>query len=109
MNICTLASELKFVNKIGQTLSPEERINLELAVSRLSQQYRHEGFNFWGRIEGVHKNYYIVEGVTFQGTNGFPSKQYFWRYNALTQLGRLQIRIVTSAQDRLYRESQSHG
>lgn len=80
MNISNLVNEIKFVNKIGQTLSPEERIGLELAVSKLSIQYFHETFNFWGRVEGIHKNYYVVEGVNFQGTNGFPKKQYFWRY-----------------------------
>ncbi len=41
MNISNLQFELKFVNKIGQTLSAEERINLELAVSKLSQQYHY--------------------------------------------------------------------
>ena len=39
MNILNLGGELKFVNRIGQTLSPEERINLELSVSKLRQEY----------------------------------------------------------------------
>lgn len=60
MNISNLSSDLKFVNRIGQTLSPDERINLEIAVLKLSQEYHFEEFNFWGRIEGVLKNYYIV-------------------------------------------------
>ena len=37
MNISNLASDLKFVNRIGQTLSSEERINLDLSVNKLSQ------------------------------------------------------------------------
>ena len=80
MNISNLTSELKFVNRIGQTLSCEERISLELAVSKLSNQYYYQTYNFWGRIEGIHRPYYIVEAINFTGTSGFPKKQYFWRY-----------------------------
>lgn len=80
MNISNLATELKFVNKIGQTLSSEECIKLDLAVNKLSQEYYFEMFNFWGRVEGIHKNYYIVEGITFKGASCTPKKQHFWRY-----------------------------
>lgn len=37
MNISNLSSDLKFVNRIGQTLSTEERVNLTLAVNKLSE------------------------------------------------------------------------
>jgi radial spoke head protein 9 len=60
MNIANLPSELKFVNRIGQTLSSEERISLESSVLKLSYEYSHEQWNFWGRVEGIIKNYYIV-------------------------------------------------
>lgn len=79
MNISNIGNELKFANKMGQTLCPEERINLELAVSKLSMQYHYEIFNFWGRVGGIHRCYYIVEGVNFTGANNFPKKQHFWR------------------------------
>jgi radial spoke head protein 9 len=101
MNISNLASELKFVNKIGQTLSSDERIQLELAVLRLSQEYHFEAFNFWGRIEGIHKNYYMVEGVSFKGVTSFPQRHYFWRYPSLTQLIGLQVRRIAIAQVRV--------
>lgn len=79
MNIFNINTELKFVNRIGQTLSNEERISLEVSVLKLSQEYHYETFNFWGRIEGVSKNYYIVQGVIFKGVTNFPVKKYFWR------------------------------
>lgn len=37
MKISNISSELKFVNRIGQTLSTEERISLEVSVLKLSQ------------------------------------------------------------------------
>lgn len=80
MNIFNISSELKFVNRIGQTLSTDERISLELNVLKLSEEYHYEIFNFWGRVEGVSKNYYIVQGVNFKGATKFPAKKYFWRY-----------------------------
>lgn len=109
MNILNLGGELKFVNRIGQTLSPDERINLELSVSKLRQEYEFETFNFWGRVEGIHKNYYLVEGVTFKGATSFPRKQHFWRYSVLTQLPGLPIRRIAPRQDRLHRTRQHHG
>ncbi|MCB0368790.1 MAG: hypothetical protein KDD45_04910 [Bdellovibrionales bacterium] len=84
MNISNLTSELKFVNRIGQTLSLDERVQIDLAVSKLKQETEFEIFNFWGRIEGIHKNYYIVQGVNFKGATSFPVKRYFWRYSTLT-------------------------
>ncbi len=50
MNIFNISSELKFVNRIGQTLSSDERISLELSVLKLSEEYHYETFNFWGRV-----------------------------------------------------------
>lgn len=79
MNIFNINSELKFVNRIGQTLSAEERISLDLSVLKLSEEYQYESFNFWGRIEGMSKNYYILQGVNFKGATNFPLKKYFWR------------------------------
>ena len=80
MNIDNLSSELKFANRIGQTLCTEEVIGLQSAVLRLSHEYQHEVFELWGRIEGAKQNYYVVAGVNFKGSQHFPSRKYFWRY-----------------------------
>jgi hypothetical protein len=50
-----------------------------VSVLKLSSEYHYEVFNFWGRIEGVLKNYYIVEGLKFKDAIGFPIKKFFWR------------------------------
>jgi len=60
MNISNLTTELKFVNRIGQTLSTEEVISLQASTLKLSHEYKYEQYNFWGRVEGTLKNYYIV-------------------------------------------------
>ena len=79
MKVSNLSSELKFINRIGQTLCPEERIQLDLAVNKLRQEYHFQHFHFWGRVEGIHKNYYVIRGTTFEG-GCFPKPSYFWRY-----------------------------
>ena len=80
MDIDRISSELKFANRIGQTLSTEEIISLQSSVLKLSHEYKFERYNFWGRVEGTSANYYIVEAANFRGTNHFPHKKYFWRY-----------------------------
>lgn len=50
MKISNLSTDLKFVNRIGQTLSTEEIISLQSSVLKLSHEYKYEQFHFWGRI-----------------------------------------------------------
>lgn len=78
MKASNITSELKFVNRIGATLSVEERISIEAQALKLSNEYQHEQWNFWGRIEGISKNYYVIEGVNFKGATNFPTHKYFW-------------------------------
>lgn len=79
MKISNIASELKFVNRIGATLSVEERISIESNALKLAHEYHYEQFYFWGRVEGIAKNYYIIEGANFRGATSFPVRKYFWR------------------------------
>jgi hypothetical protein len=80
MDIDRLSSELKFANRIGQTLSTEEVISLQSSVLKLSHEYKFERYFFWGRVEGVSGNYYIVQAANFRNAHHFPQKKYFWRY-----------------------------
>jgi len=36
---------------------------------------------FWGRIEGVSKDYYIALGLNFRENFEFPKKTFFWSSN----------------------------
>ena len=40
MDVESIATELKFVNRIGQTLSVEEMIGLQSSVLKLSHEYK---------------------------------------------------------------------
>lgn len=33
---------------------------------------------FWGKIEGISKDYYITLGLNFRGQFEFPEKKFFW-------------------------------
>lgn len=79
MKIQNISSELKFPNRIGATLSTEERISIEASALKLAQEYHFEEYYFWGRVEGIAKNYYILEGANFKGKRDFPERKYFWR------------------------------
>ena len=52
MNMQNIADELKFANQIGVTLSTEERLNLEIALLKLSEVENSDEILFWGKVEG---------------------------------------------------------
>ena len=67
-----ISEELTFVNQIGQTLSIEERMKLEIALHTLKEKITCDELSFWGRIEGTHKHYYIAVSSLLKEVNGFP-------------------------------------
>lgn len=52
MEASKLAEQLKYVSKAGVTLSTEERMQLEYALSTLQSSMNFESLHFWGKIEG---------------------------------------------------------
>jgi hypothetical protein len=44
---------------------------------------------FWGRINGVHDDYYIGYGLKNQENNEMPSKQFYWRLKFSSENARL--------------------
>jgi radial spoke head protein 9 len=73
-----IATDLKFVNQIGSTLSPREKLSLGLALLKLEESHSYDAFFFWGRVAGVNRNYYIGMGLRSQGQYEFPVKEFFW-------------------------------
>jgi len=57
-----IAEQLKYVSKAGVTLSTEERMQLEYALSTLQTSMGFETLYFWGKIEGIETDYYIAVG-----------------------------------------------
>lgn len=78
MELSKFQQELKFVNQLGQTLNIEERMRLELALLKITENYKFDNIYFWGRIEGVERDYYIALGIQYKGQYNFPKKQFFW-------------------------------
>lgn len=62
MEASKLAEQLKYVSKAGVTLSTEERMQLEYALSTLQSSMNFESLHFWGKIEGIETDYYIAVG-----------------------------------------------
>ena len=52
MEASKLVEQLKYVQKSGVTLSTEERMQLEYALSTLQSSMSFESLYFWGKIEG---------------------------------------------------------
>lgn len=63
MNINSLLSEIKFPNQIGgDTLGGiNHAVGTGCDQALREQEFRLD--NFWGRVEGLYRNYYIRQGV----------------------------------------------
>ncbi len=53
------------MNQVGSTLNIDERIKLELVFSKLADKDTYDQVLFWGKIEGINKDYYIAETLVF--------------------------------------------
>lgn len=42
-------------------------MRLELALLKLTESYSYDNLYFWGRIEGIDKDYYVALGVQCKG------------------------------------------
>lgn len=65
MEVENLESELKYINANGVTLSIDERLNLELALSKLQLDFGFEQLLFWGKINGKNRRSYIYSASLF--------------------------------------------
>lgn len=81
MDIHRLATDLKLVNQIGATLNIEEKMKLEIALLKLNETQKFEQILFWGKIEGIEKDYYVALGLNFREQYEFPAKKFFWSSN----------------------------
>jgi len=80
MEIERIGEDIKFLNQIGQTLSIDERMKLELALLKLTQNGKFDQLLFWGRIEGIASNYYVALGLRFKDNFEFPHKTFYLRF-----------------------------
>lgn len=62
MNIEYLQESLDYLMYLGIKLSPEQKILIENSLITLQTENRFEAIFFWGRINGIERDYYIAYG-----------------------------------------------
>ncbi len=67
MNIYSIQEHMEAVEELGCTLSPPERINLELGLLKLTEKANTDDLLFWGKINTNTSPYYIAMGIDFEG------------------------------------------
>jgi len=78
MNFQTLDEELKCLWLTGNSLTLEERLQVELSLLELTQKEDFEDLLFWGKIKGVSRDYFLSLGLKYRGQYEFPLKRFFW-------------------------------
>ena len=68
--------EISSVN--GVCLSLEERIKLITMLDQLKSDIKCDEMQFWGKIIGAEKDYYISKALYYKGSQNFPKKKYFF-------------------------------
>ena len=68
--------EISAVN--GVCLSLEERIKLLTMLDQLKADIKCDEMQFWGKILGAEKDYYISKALFYKGFQNFPKKKYFF-------------------------------
>lgn len=78
MEVENVATHLKYVNTSGFTLNIEERMQLDLALQKLQNDFAFEELLLWGKVLGTVKDYFVAVALTYTGQRDFPKKQFFW-------------------------------
>ncbi|KAL0222232.1 hypothetical protein RCL1_002086 [Eukaryota sp. TZLM3-RCL] len=50
-------------SRFGQTLTPQQKLTLDVSLPTIKQDYRLPKVQFWGRISGLRSDYLIAEGL----------------------------------------------
>ena len=62
----------------GICLSLEERMKLLTTLDQLKSDIKCDEMQFWGKILGAEKDYYISKALYYKGNKNFPKKKYFF-------------------------------
>ena len=79
MDLYRLSSDIKYVNKLGETLNTREKIGLDIGLNNILKEEQLDQLLFWGRIRGLKKDYYIALGLKMADEYEFPAKRFYWR------------------------------
>jgi len=74
-----LEEQMKPISAVnGVCLSLEERIKILTMLDQLKTDIKCDEMQFWGKILGAEKDYYIAKAFYFKGFKNFPKKTYFY-------------------------------
>ena len=74
-----LEEQMKEISAVnGVCLSLEERIKLLTMLDQLKSDIKCDEMQFWGKIIGAEKDYYISKAFYFKGFKNFPKKNIFF-------------------------------
>ena len=74
-----LEEQMKEISAVnGVCLSLEERIKLLTMLDQLKSDIKCDEMQFWGKIIGAEKDYYISKAFYFKGFKNFHKKKYFF-------------------------------
>ena len=74
-----LEESMKEISAVtGVCLSLEERIKLLTMLDQLKSDIKCDEMQFWGKILGAEKDYYISKALYYKGFQNFPKKKYFF-------------------------------
>lgn len=74
-----LEENFKYVSKFnGVCLNIEEKFKLEMALNELHLDIKSEEMWFWGKINGIEKDYYIALALFFTEHYQFPQKKFYF-------------------------------
>ena len=62
----------------GICLSLEERMKILTTLDQLKSDIKCDEMQFWGKILGAEKDYYICKALYYKGNKNFPKKKYFF-------------------------------
>lgn len=69
---------------IGQTLTPQERSNMEIGLIKRQAAENMHNIRFWGRIHGEQQDYLIA--VALMPSKGYPKKKFYFCTNTSPEL-----------------------
>ncbi|KAH0786112.1 radial spoke head protein 4 A [Histomonas meleagridis] len=65
-------SDMKFLHEVGLGLTTHETILLQLSIQKLIRSHPISTARFWGKVNGVERDYYIVEVEFHEGSRPHP-------------------------------------
>lgn len=78
MNIDNIYENIKYTDNIGFTLSDEDILKLKIESKLLKESQNHDSIEFFGVINGIESNYYIIIGINYKHFKNIFNRKFYW-------------------------------